>query len=313
MRSFVLIASLSLAPAALAQTEEGGEAAEQATPAPAAVAPAPAVAPAKAAAPTLEVKPAAATAEKKESKPAPAVAAEPAAAPAAEALAPATEPAAVDKPAAATPALEVKPAAAKAAPSAAPVVAPAKVAPAAGSASESATVVPAAAKKPRPAPTPAAAAEAKAPAPKPAPAQPAPKPAPLVESDPEYTTKQEVEVLAREFFLSVMNGDARMIVDNSAMPFSLEAQRISDPNELFQEWLKHLRSKRTDLLVLYGIEILTAAEMEQKYGKPPARLSSLQWKNSKTYFAVGNLSGNAAVALFKETTPGQFFLVGYTD
>lgn len=127
------------------------------------------------------------------------------------------------------------------------------------------------------------------------------------------TSKDIVEAAARSLFFAMMNGDARTLTLASVTPFALEDRRIGSEDELFQEWLRHLRTKRTDLLVLYGVEVLTPDEMEKKYGKPPARLASLPWKTAKTYLAIGNLSGHAAIALFRETRPGEFYLVGYTD
>ncbi len=92
-------------------------------------------------------------------------------------------------------------------------------------------------------------------------------------SDPE-----QVMYEARIFFNDVIAGDARGIVLQSGYPFFLEDRRLELPDELHDEWLKNLRSKRTDLLTLYDIEVLTPAEMEKKYGKPPARLAQLPWK-----------------------------------
>ena len=85
------------------------------------------------------------------------------------------------------------------------------------------------------------------------------------------------------------------------------------PDELHKEWLKNLRSKRTDLLTLYDVEVLTAAEMEKKYGRPPARLNAMPWKAPKTLIAIGNLSGHAAVAIFRLHPTGRWQLVGYHD
>ena len=127
------------------------------------------------------------------------------------------------------------------------------------------------------------------------------------------TDKQAVEANARELFFSIMSGDARAIALHSIVPFALEDKRISNQDDLFQEWLKHLRSKRTDLLVLYGVEVLTPDEMEKAYGKPPARLGNFPWRNGKSFIAIGNLSGHAAIAVFRETRPGDFEVAAYTD
>ena len=127
------------------------------------------------------------------------------------------------------------------------------------------------------------------------------------------TEAGRVQEAARTFFARMLAGDARSLVEASAVPFQLEDRRIATPEELMQEWLKALRAKRTDLLKLYGIEVLTPAEMEKKYGKPPARLSALPWKAPKTYLAVANLSGRAALALFKDSGGGTWKVVGYHD
>lgn len=131
----------------------------------------------------------------------------------------------------------------------------------------------------------------------------------------DYTTLPETEQVkysAREFFSQLIAGDARGIVGNCGFPFQLEDRRLQTPDELFQEWLKNLRAKRTDLLTLYDIEVLAPADMEKKYGKPPARLANLPWRNPKTYVAVANLSGHAAIAVFRQQGP-SWAVVGYAD
>ncbi len=127
------------------------------------------------------------------------------------------------------------------------------------------------------------------------------------------STEEQVAAAAREFFRRLLAGDARTIAERSGLPFQLESERYADQKTLFDAWLKALRNKRTDLLVLYGVEVFSPESMEQKYGKPPARLQSLPWRGAKTWIAVGNLSGRAAIAVFRERGEGAFELVGYTD
>ena len=55
------------------------------------------------------------------------------------------------------------------------------------------------------------------------------------------------------------------------------------------------------------------AEMEKKYGKPPARLGFSNLKDPDIYAAVGNLSGHAAVLLFRAPKDGQAKAFAYTD
>lgn len=131
----------------------------------------------------------------------------------------------------------------------------------------------------------------------------------------DYSTLPETEQVkysAREFFTQLIAGDARNITNNCGLPFQLEERRLQTPEELFQEWLRNLRAKRTDLLTLYDIEVLAPADMEKKYGKPPQRLSQLPWRGQKTYVAVANLSGHAAIAVFRQAG-ASWVVVGYAD
>jgi hypothetical protein len=123
---------------------------------------------------------------------------------------------------------------------------------------------------------------------------------------------EQVKYSAREFFTQLIAGDARTITQSCGFPFQLEERRLQTPDELFQEWLRNLRAKRTDLLTLYDIEVLSPADMEKKYGKPPARLANLPWRGAKTYLAVANLSGHAAVAVFRQSG-AAWAVVGYAD
>src|SRR5438067_8395549 len=123
---------------------------------------------------------------------------------------------------------------------------------------------------------------------------------------PPYTEQGWVTAEARAFFETMLLGDARALVHHSAFPFQLEGKSINTGDELLQEWLKNLREKRTDLLTLYGVELLSPGEMEKKYGKPPARLQSIPWRNARTWVAVGNLSGHAAIAVFHDVGSGNW-------
>lgn len=162
-------------------------------------------------------------------------------------------------------------------------------------------------------PSPEPAAPAPAPSPAPQPREPrlpspripgaAPTAPPAAEEPPARAFGSDVEAVAYEarlFFLDVLASDAQALASRAAFPFYLEDRRFDREDELFSEWLRNLRDKRTDLLTLYGIEVLTLQEMERKYGKPPARLSSVPLRTGKTLIAVGNLSGRAAVAVFRQ-------------
>ena len=92
---------------------------------------------------------------------------------------------------------------------------------------------------------------------------------------------------------------------NSSASMSRLVRRLS-------AWTRSLRSRRTDLLKLYSVEILTPAEMEKKYGKPPARLSAWPLKSGTTFVAVANLSGHAAIVLLRQAG-AAWQVVGFHD
>jgi len=117
---------------------------------------------------------------------------------------------------------------------------------------------------------------------------------------------------ARAFFAALLAGEPGPLVQQAELPFFLEDKRITSSEQLKSEWLNQLRSKRTDLLALKGFEILTPAEMEQRFGKPPSRLSSWPISSGKTYLVVANLSGRAAVALYHQAGE-EWRIVAYHD
>jgi len=175
----------------------------------------------------------------------------------------------------------------------------------------------AAAEAPAPAaeaPAPAAQAPApQAPAPSPtaqAPAAPVPAaPAPA----PEPGSLQEgLRDEARYLLSYLLTGDVRSTVPMLAFPFQLEERSFDAPETLVVTWVKELRNKRTDLVTLYDIEVLPYAEMEKKYGKPPARLGAIIPRGTEVYAAVANLSGRAAVILYRQTGDG-WRAFAYTD
>jgi hypothetical protein len=132
----------------------------------------------------------------------------------------------------------------------------------------------------------------------------------------EFYTLSDAEqalVVSRSFFDALVTGDAGRVVDFAGLPFMLEDRKIDRSDELRSTWARHLRSKRTDLITLYGIEVFTPAEMEKKYGPPPARLKSWTWRGGgPTYLAVANLSGRAAIVQLKPVG-STWQIVAYHD
>lgn len=143
------------------------------------------------------------------------------------------------------------------------------------------------------------------------PAQAEPPSAPPAKEDPEATARNHVRSVARYLFQSLIVGDARGVTTELIYPFQLEDKRYGTSEELSAAWVKELRSKRTDLVTLYNVEVLSFAELEKKYGKPPARLG-LNLAGIQGYAAVGNLSGHPALFLFRQT-PDGWRAFAYTD
>ncbi|NVJ25454.1 hypothetical protein HUW62_29935 [Myxococcus sp. AM011] len=122
----------------------------------------------------------------------------------------------------------------------------------------------------------------------------------------------DIKTSARFLFQCLLTGDVRSTANELFYPFQLEEKRFATPEELVAAWVKQLRLKRTDLVNLYDVEVMTLEEMEKKYGKAPARLG-LDLRNMKDiWVAVGNLSGRAGVFLYKPYG-GEYRAFAYTD
>src|SRR5262249_54729281 len=144
--------------------------------------------------------------------------------------------------------------------------------------------------------------------------KPEPKPEPKTEPKPDAGTPPKPQAAApphtnappalteraRLFFAALLPGEPGPLVNRAEAPFVLGDKRPATLDQLTAEWLNQLRSKRPDLLAFKGFEVLTPAEMEQRFGKPPPRLSSWPISSGKTYLVVANLSGRAAVALYHQ-------------
>lgn len=116
----------------------------------------------------------------------------------------------------------------------------------------------------------------------------------------DLTPQQQAEVVARGFFNDLITGDSNRLVARAGYPFFMETRRIDRPEELRAQWARAVRSRRTDVLKLYSIEVLAPADMEKKYGKPPQRLSSWPLRTGTTFLVIGNLSGHAAILLLRQ-------------
>lgn len=126
------------------------------------------------------------------------------------------------------------------------------------------------------------------------------------------STAGQVRLAASNLFKHLLNGDVRGGAEDFVFPFQLEDKKFDTPEALVTAWIKQLRNKRVDLITLYDIEVLPYAEMEKKYGKPPARLGALVPRGAEVYVAVANLSGHAACVLYRQVG-GDWRPFAYTD
>ncbi|HEX5749145.1 MAG TPA: hypothetical protein VFZ09_23080 [Archangium sp.] len=172
----------------------------------------------------------------------------------------------------------------------------------------------AAAEAAAPAAQPSAAPAPAAPAPAPVAAPTAQAPAPAAPAAPPEpgSVQEQVRDEARYLVGYLLTGDVRSTVPMLSFPFQLEERRFDAPEPLVVTWVKELRNKRTDLVTLYDVEVLPYAEMEKKYGKPPARLGINIPRGTEVYAAVANLSGHAAVLLYRQDGEG-WKAFAYTD
>ena len=188
---------------------------------------------------------------------------------------------------------------------------PAPAAPAPAAEPSAAPAVEKPARRPR-TPSPEAAAPAPAPAaPAPVVQAPAPSLSAVRQDTPAGGIQEEVRDEARYLLSYLLTGDVRSTLQMLSFPFQLEERSFDTPEALVVTWVKQLRQKRTDLVTLYDIEVLAYEDMEKKYGKPPARLGALATRG-EVYAAVANLSGRAAVILYRRDGAG-WKAFAYTD
>lgn len=127
------------------------------------------------------------------------------------------------------------------------------------------------------------------------------------------TPEQVVARISRIAFEKFLSADASYLVRGAGFPFYLDGRRFDEREPLFRELLQQLRARRTDLLSVDAIEVLTPDQMEKKHGRPPARLAALPWRAPNTWIAIGNLSGVPVVALFQQHPRSGWQLVAFTD
>ena len=97
-------------------------------------------------------------------------------------------------------------------------------------------------------------------------------------------------------------GDADSLSLLCKLPFYFESRLASTPEELKREWSSALTGKSLEVAKLYDIELLTAEEMTEKYGRPPERLSA--WPLKGGMLSVANIDGHPVIVLWRKAGHG---------
>jgi hypothetical protein len=125
--------------------------------------------------------------------------------------------------------------------------------------------------------------------------------------------RRDMQNDARFLFQCLLTGDVRSAANELFYPFQLEDKRYTTPEELVAAWVKQLRLKRTDLITLYDIEVIPLEELEKRHGKSPVRLGMDLRGQKDLWAAIGNLSGRAAIFLFRPFGEDEYRAFAYTD
>lgn len=116
------------------------------------------------------------------------------------------------------------------------------------------------------------------------------------------TAEESVSSAARAFYLALLSKDVDRLAAMSRAPFYFESRAVSSPEEIKKRWASALSSQPLESLRLLDVEVLSPEDMSKKYGKPPERLAA--WPAGGGTYTVGNLSGHAAVVLWRRSGSG---------
>jgi hypothetical protein len=130
---------------------------------------------------------------------------------------------------------------------------------------------------------------------------------------PPAVLKAEAEAFVREFLSHLLLGESGRAANACALPFQLEQARHATRPEVLKALSYALRERPNAPAVLQGLELLTPQEMEERHGKPPARLKDLPWKRPGTWVAVANLSGRGTVITVARMEDEAWRVTGYSD
>jgi hypothetical protein len=96
----------------------------------------------------------------------------------------------------------------------------------------------------------------------------------------------------------LLAGDVEALSRLTPPGFSFDGRVVWNAADIKAEWLHALEQRPLAGVPLYGVEVVTADEMQRRYGKPPARLSQLNLTGAQV--AIVNLGGRAMLVFFKK-------------
>lgn len=110
----------------------------------------------------------------------------------------------------------------------------------------------------------------------------------------EHTPAFQAVLLARE----LLAGDLDALQTATPNGFTFEERQAWSQGAIHSEWFQALERRPLAGTQLYGVEVLSLDEMVKRYGKPPARLSTLNLSAARV--AVVNLGGRALLVFFRK-------------
>jgi hypothetical protein len=110
---------------------------------------------------------------------------------------------------------------------------------------------------------------------------------------------------------AIIARDLEALVLLTPAPFSFDGVVAKTPAEVRQHWAETLDRHPVERLRLFGIEVLSYGAMVEKYGPPPARLSSVNLKDTK--IGIANLSGRATLVAWKHKAGSRLTAVAISD
>jgi len=114
---------------------------------------------------------------------------------------------------------------------------------------------------------------------------------------------------ARQFLTHLLRNNWEALLELTAFPFWLESQTYPSAQALREAWETPLSQKHLGSYEIGGIEVLTLAQMRERFGPPPERLHKLLQGRNTHFFAVANVSGRAVVLMLQPPSRDSGFKV----